>query len=127
MLAIWKVAVAFFVGALSAWPYIALVVVLFGGWNMWVENPRIRKEARSGYVLEVTAAAARAELEERQRQVNAAVVATSKLKETLDKQKEADAATLEAQKQDLRDYAAKLKTQKRSSPITQSDIDWLRK
>jgi len=127
MLVAWKVVVSFFVGALSAWPYIALVIVLFGGWNMWYENPRIRTEARSGYVLEVSAAAAKAELEERTRQALAATIAAGKLKEVVEKQQEADAATLDAQRKDLKDYAASLKTQKRSCPLTQSDIDWLRK
>lgn len=93
---------------------------------MW-ENPRIRSEARSGYVLEVSAVAAKAELDERNRQAQAAIVAAGNLSRTLEKQKADDAAALEAQKKDLKDYAASLKAQKRSCPLTDDDIRWLRK
>jgi hypothetical protein len=117
----------FLVGALAAWSYIALVAVLFTMWNMWIENPRIREEARGGYVLEVSAVAAKAELDERMRQANAAILATNMLKATIDKQKAEDDATLDAKRKDLQDYAAKLKADKRSCPLTGADIDWLRK
>lgn len=127
MLAVLTVVKNFLVGALAAWSYIALVAVLFTVWNMWIENPRIREEARSGYVLEVSAVAANAELNERKRQAASAMIAAQNLQKRLEEQKASDDADLEAKRKDLQDYAASLKTQKRSCPLTGADIDWLRK
>lgn len=56
------------IGAVNALPYIAVVVVGLLAYNSWIENPAIKREARSGYVLEATTIAAQAEANEARRQ-----------------------------------------------------------
>lgn len=112
---------------INSLPYVLIVTTLLGIYNYAWENPRIEKEARSGYVLQAEATAAKAELDERNRQAAAAILAAKGLKDAIEADKAEDAASLAQREKELDDYEEQLKTEKRSCPLTDADINWLRK
>lgn len=116
-----------FAGALASLPYVAVVAAALWGYNVLVENPMIRAEARAGMVSTAELAAAKAELAERERQAAAGLAASTAFAATLQQQSAALAKETEEREKELADYAARIKAEGRSCPLSDADIRGLRK
>lgn len=114
-------------GALTSLPYVLIVTAGLLLYNWGVENPIIRAEARAGMVSTAELAAAKAELAERERQAAAGLAATTAFAATLRQQSEELARESEAHEKELADYAARIKAEGRSCPLSDADIRSLRK
>lgn len=114
-------------GALGSLPYVLAVVGALLAYNVAIENPSIRAEARAGMVAVAELAAAKAELKERERQAAAGLAASTAFAETLRAQSAELAKEAEAHEQELADFAARLKKEGRSCALSDADIRELRK
>lgn len=112
-------------GALSALPYLAIAFAAATIYNVAWENPRIRAEARSGYVLEAEKAAAEAALGEAQRQARAALEAANSFNALLRQQAAELEAKAAADEKEQSEYEARIKAEKRSCPVSADDILYL--
>lgn len=118
-------------GALSSLPYVAVSVstVIAAGllWNMLIDNPIQRAEARGGYVAIAELEAAKAQLAETKRQTEAAQEASDNFAETLRRQ--AQAASIKTAEQEKRnaEYQARLVALGRQCLLDDDDIRELSK
>lgn len=116
-----------FAGALGSLPYVAAVVAVLLGYNTLIENPMVRAEARAGMLSVAELAAAKAELAERERQAAAGLAASTAFAATLRQQSEELAREAEAHEKELADFAARIKAEGRSCPLSADDVRSLRK
>lgn len=103
------------------------LVVAAVGYNFWIENPRIAREARIGYVQAAEKAALEAELAETKRQRDASARAASAWQSQLERfqaQEDDRAKQLEA---DIAEFEQTLASAGRSCRLTDDDLRFLRK
>lgn len=106
------------------WAWFAAAALAY---NTFIENPRIARDAREGYVREAEKAALDAELREVRRQLDAAEKAATLWQAQLTRaQKEEDERAQQVES-DIAEFKAKLLAENRSCSLSDSDIEWLRK
>ncbi|UPT53306.1 hypothetical protein [Synechococcus phage Yong-L2-223] len=109
---------------ISALPYIGATVAIAVLYNVIWDNPRVAREARQGYVLEVEVAALEAERNELQRQRDAARRSAAAWQDQLERFQEAfDEKQTELEQQITEYEQANLDRRCELSP---SDLDFLR-
>lgn len=105
----------------------AVGVVLMLSFNLLINDPSIRREARQGYVLEAQKIALEAQLAERDRQIKAGEFVISAYQEQLSNARAAEQARSEQSEQEIAAYEKRLADEGRACRLDRADIDWLRK
>lgn len=113
-------------GAIRSLPYVLAVAGAMYLYNVAIENPLIRAEARAGMVTTAELSAVKAELAERERQAAAGLAASVTFAETVRAQSAALAEQSAAHEKELSDYEARLKAEGRSCPLSADDVRRLR-
>jgi len=117
----------FLLGYLKAWPYHLATLAIVITYDAWVDDPSVASEARSGYVTEVRLHAKDAELREMKRQATAARDAADTFERALKAANEEQEARQQIMEKEIEAYVKELKDAGRACPLSDSDIEWLRK
>ena len=113
-------------GGLSALPWVFTALAIAGLWNIAIENPRIRRDARSGCIAEATLSAAEATIAEMQRQRDAAVQVADRFRADAQEAVAAHMAERLELEERIADYEKRRAGEGRSCPLTPADLDELR-
>lgn len=98
---------------------------LFVLWNVAIDNPRVRNDARQAYVAIALLEAEQAKSAELERQRNAGAIAFEEYRKRLAAVELADKADDARHEAEIAKYEQKLAEAGRSCALDSSDVDWL--
>lgn len=113
-------AVAFTAGVVAG-------VGLFSLYDIAIDDPGVRREARAGYVARAEMIAIEAELEEMRRQRDAIAAWRDRYAKALARAEQERADLERIRERERADYAGELERAGRACLLDRADIDWLRR